>query len=233
MRFRVRPEDFMVEEQVRLPLTQKGPYALYEVRKREVTTMEVQARIAATLGIPRSAVLFPALKDRHSMAVQHAAIKGTGPTVLEGRGYRARFVGRATRPLQPRDLRGNRFTVTVRDLRPGGARRLRGRLTDLERFGLPNYFDRQRFGSYAPNAGFPGKRILQRDVEGALQAYLRESLRGDPSPVRAFKSVAREHWGDWDVLFESAPRPSNFRSVLTFLRDHPADFRKALNLDGI
>ena len=39
---------------------------------------------------------------------------------------------------------------------------------------------------------------------------------------------------DWDALFEAAPRPSNYRSVLTYLRDHPhpteTDYRKALNL---
>src|SRR5438045_7986596 len=29
---------------------------------------------------------------------------------------------------------------------------------------------------------------------------------------------------------ERAPRPSNFRSVLTYLKDHPEDYRRALNL---
>ena len=100
----------------------------------------------------------------------------------------------------------------------------------MERFGLPDYFGRQRFGSYAPGQGFVGKKILERDVEGALRAYLSQPFRGDPPSVRAFKSLAREHWGEWELLFEAAPRPSNPRSVLTFLKDHPTDFRKALNL---
>jgi tRNA pseudouridine13 synthase len=56
--------------------------------------------------------------------------------------------------------------------------------------------------------------------------------------VRAFKAFAADHWGDWEGLFAAAPRPSNYRSVLTYLRDHPPDgsaesatyYRKAVNL---
>lgn len=230
MRFKVQPEDFVVEERARLPLARKGAYALYQVRKRGVTTIEVQARMATTLSIPRSAVCFPTLKDRNSVARQYASIKGTGPAALEGHGYSAQFVGRSSRPLQPRDLQGNYFTLTLRDLDSNEASRIQARLSQVERFGLPNYFDRQRFVSYIPGQGFVGKQILERDVEGALRAYLAQSFKGDPREVRAFKSLAREHWGEWKLLFEAAPRPSNLSSVLTFLKDHPADFKKALNL---
>jgi len=230
VRFKVQPEDFVVEERARLPLSQKGSYALYQVRKRGLTTLQVQARMAAALGIPLSAVCFPALKDRNSAALQYGSIKGTGPAALEGQGYSAQFVGRSSRPLQPRDLEGNHFTLTLRDLESHEVGHIRTRLSQVECFGLPNYFDRQRFGSYAPGQGFVGKQILERDVEGALRAYLSQPFRGDPSEVRAFKSLAREHWGEWERLFEAAPRPSNLRSVLTFLKDHPTDFKKALNL---
>ena len=90
----------------------------------------------------------------------------------------------------------------------------------MERFGLPNYFDRQRFGSYAPGQGFRGKKILERDAEGALRAYLSQPFGGDPPEVRG-------HWGEWELLFEAAPPTC---AVCSFLKDHPTDFRKALNL---
>jgi tRNA pseudouridine13 synthase len=48
--------------------------------------------------------------------------------------------------------------------------------------------------------------------------------------VRKFKAMARQHWGQWAYLLDKAPRPSNYRSVLTYLKDHPEGFRKALNL---
>jgi tRNA pseudouridine13 synthase len=104
--------------------------------------------------------------------------------------------------------------------------------------GLPNYFDDQRFGSLPPGEEHISKYILQRNAEGALRAYLTQPFAGDPAPVHKFKAFARRHWEEWNTLFDAAPRPSNFRSVLTYLRDHvtqdPAEkavhYRKALNL---
>lgn len=57
------------------------------------------------------------------------------------------------------------------------------------------------------------------------------NLRPEIRPrSRAFKQEVAQRWGDWHYLLNIAPRPSNYRSVLTFLCDHPTDFRRALNL---
>ncbi len=229
MRLKVVPEDFFVEEQIRFP-PGGGPYALYRIRKREITTLEVQARLAQMLRLPLSAVSFPALKDRDAVAVQYATVRGTGPDYLSGPEFTAQRVGRISRPLTPSDLVGNRFVATVRDLSLSEADRLGGRLRVAAEEGIPNYFDAQRFGSRTESGDFPGRRILRRDAEGALRAILAEPMVGDPADVRAFKREAALRWGQWRMLLEIAPRPSNLRSVLTFLCDHPTDFRRALNL---
>jgi tRNA pseudouridine13 synthase len=238
MHYKVESEDFTVEERITLLLAHRGRFAVYRVRKRGVTTLRVQAQMARALGVPHSAVVFPALKDKDAVAVQHVAVRGTGPARLAGDGFVADFVGRSPRPLTPADIAVNRFTIVLRELSDGEATRIGERLAQVARCGLPNYFDEQRFGSLAPGEEPIGKRILRRDAEGALCAYLAQRFAGDPAPVRAFKAFAADHWGDWDALFEAAPRPSNFRSVLTCLRDHPTDdpaerathYRRALNL---
>jgi len=230
MRYRLLPEDFEVEELICLPRAGRGPYALYQVRKIGRTTLQVQAAMARALGCPRSWVHFPALKDRRAVAHQYAAVQGGGPAEVRGKGWSARRVGWARRPLRPSDLRGNRFTVVLRDLVPEEVQDIPGRLEALARHGLPNYFDQQRFGSYIPGEEWVGKRVLQRDAEGALRAHLGGAMVGDPPEVVAFKAQADAHWGAWDDLFQVAPRPSNYRSVLVFLRDHPKDYRRALNL---
>jgi tRNA pseudouridine13 synthase len=230
MRYKVQPEDFTVEEQIALPLAPGGRFAVYRVRKRGVTTLRVRARMARVLRVPHSAVVFPALKDKDAVAVQYVAVRSTGPARLTGDGFEAEFVGRSPRALTPADIAANRFAIALRDLSAGEAARIPERLAQVARFGLPNYFDQQRFGSLAPGEEHIGKRILQRDAEGALRAYLTHRFVGDPAPVRKFKAFAHDRWGDWDVLFEAAPRPSNFRSVLTYLRDHPTKYRKTLNL---
>ncbi len=228
MRWKVRPEDFLVEEIVELPLRPGGPYVLYRVRKRERTTLEVQAELAARLGVPQRAVVFPALKDREAIAIQTAAVRGRGPARIRGRGFEAVRIGEADRPLRPQDLRGNRFVVRLRELDDREIERLPAAVTALATHGFPNYFDDQRFGSWSPEAGFIGRPLLLGQAEEVLRIYLAIPMVGDPLEVRTFKAEARGLWGNWAAMRERAPRPSNYRSVLTFLNDHPTDWRGAV-----
>jgi tRNA pseudouridine13 synthase len=234
MRYKVCPDDFVVEEQIKPHFAPAGAFAVYRVRKRDLTTLQLQAQIARALGITQEAVVCPALKDKKAIAVQHLSVRGDGPPYLTGRGFEAELVGRTERPLTPSDVIANLFTITLRDLSATEASHIQKRAAQIATFGLPNYFDEQRFGAN-PNAGeHIGRYILRRDAAGALRAYLTQPCLGDTAAVRKFKSFAAAHWGDWDALFEAAPRPSNYRSVLTYLRDHPdpgeSNSRKALNL---
>lgn len=226
---KARPEDFVVEEVLRSRPGPTGDYAVYRVTKRLLTTPQAQERIARQLGVAPRALAFPALKDRVAIATQHFTMKGRGPNEISGEGYTARFVGRLPRHLAPSDLAGNRFAIALRGLAAGEATAIGARVQEMARHGLPNYFDKQRFGSYTPRGAFIGMAILQGDAEGALRIYLAQPAPGDPPEVRAFKVFAGHRWGDWFALYEKAPR-SNYRSVVTFLKDHPSDFRKALNL---
>ena len=181
------------------------------------------------LKVTPSALVFPALKDASAVAVQYASVRKRGPEQLKDKGFVAQRVQWGPRALQPKDVEGNRFTVVVRDLDATQAAALAGALADLERDGLPNYFDEQRFGSLTAD-GFIGKAILKRDPEKAVHMYLAEAMVGDPEEIREFKALVESHWGQWGFLLHQAPRPSNFRSVITYLKDHPHDYPKAVNL---
>mgnify|MGYP000415728009 CR=1 FL=1 len=226
---KLAPEDFVVEEVLRAEPSRTGDFALYRATKRLMTTPDLQQQIASQLGLPPRAVVFPALKDRQAVTTQHFTIRGRAPLSLEGQGFSAYFIGRMARHLHPSDLLGNRFTVRLPSLPPAVAEAVAQRFSELEHAGLPNYFDEQRFGSRTRKGTFIGKAILQGDAETALRAYLAEPAPGDPPALRSFKAFAAQHWRDWPTLFQHAPR-SNHRSVLTFLKDHPRDFRKAVNL---
>ncbi|MDA1188790.1 MAG: tRNA pseudouridine(13) synthase TruD [Chloroflexi bacterium] len=227
--FRPDPDDFVVEEVLNLEPGLTGDHAVYRATKKLLTTPELQRLVATELGKPPRTVTFPALKDKRAVTSQHFSISGRGPTSLKGRGFDAIYVGRVTRPLGPHDLAGNRFTITLRSLTEDRIERVSAALRDAATIGLPNYFDEQRFASYTPGGPFIGKAVLQRDAEGALKAYMAHIAAGDLPPIRKFKSFVMEHWGDWNAILDQAPQ-SNYRSILTFLKQHPRDFRKAINL---
>jgi tRNA pseudouridine13 synthase len=232
MKVKARPEDFIVEEALRVRPGDTGDYAVYRVTKRMLTTLELQTRIARLMEMPPRMLAFPGLKDKRAVATQHFSFRGRGPSELSGEGFVAQFIGRMDRQLGPGDLAGNRFRIRVRGMEAEGGSQPRPyivRLEEMGREGLPNYFDEQRFASYTPGGSFFGKAVLRGDAEGALRAYLAQAAPGDPPALRSFKERVRERWGEWQALFEGAPR-SNHRSVLNFLKDHPGHYRKALNL---
>ncbi len=230
MRIKVVPGDFVVEERADLQLAPAGPWAVYRVRKVGLATLEVQTRLAAMLKLSRQQVVFPALKDKEAVAIQYATLPAGYAEAIEGQHFQAQRVGYRRRPLGPSDLAGNAFTLVVRDLTAHEAAQLGHRLEEAARSGLPNYYDQQRFGSFTAEGDSIGKAILQRDAEGALRAYFTALSAGDPPALRAFKRQAASLWPDWPALLAAAPRPSNYRSVLTYLVGHPEAYRKALNL---
>ena len=229
MRIKRVPEDFRVEEEIDLPGSERGAYAYYRVEKRNITTLKVRDRLAARLKVTPSALVFPALKDSSAEAVQYASVRKRGPGQVKDRGFMAQRVQWGPRALRPKDVLGNRFAVVARDLSEQDVPALTNALQKLEAQGLPNYFDEQRFGSLS-DKGFIGKAILLREAEQVVRFYLEEPMRGDPANVREFKALVQTHWGQWGYLLHQAPRPSNFRSVITYLKDHPHDYRKAVNL---
>jgi len=221
-----------VEERLSVQPKDRGPYALYRVEKRNITTLESVQILRRVLKVKPSAIVFPALKDKVAVAIQHCTVKTpTTPVTKEVKtaSISAKLLGYVERPLSPRDLLENRFTVTVRKIAREEAEFVRERFELIGEQGFPNYFDWQRFGSWSRNLGFPGKLLLLGDWEGVLRAYMAEPLLGDPPAVLRLKRLARENWRNWPLLKEHAPK-GNFRSVLTFLCDHSEDFKRAVNL---
>jgi tRNA pseudouridine13 synthase len=230
MRIKVTPDDFVVEEHIGLQLAAAGPWAIYRLRKSGLTTLQARERIAAQLKLANQRVVFPALKDKEAVATQFFAIPAGYPPTVSGERFDAERVGFCGRPLRGSDVVGNAFRIVLRDLDATHVVQLARSLEACGATGIPNYFDEQRFGSFSSEAGFIGKTILLRDAEGAVRAYLTQPFQGDPREVRAFKERAAALWPAWGEMMQAAPRPSNYRSLLTFLLDHPEDFRRALNL---
>jgi len=219
--------DFRTEEHIHFP-GEHGSYSYYRVEKQNTPIARVREAMAMQLGVTPSAVVFPIFKDIAPAGVHYASVRKQGPAHFQGQGFVAHCVQQGPRALRMKDLNGNRFTITVRHLSKTEVSALKSTMQTLATSGLPNYYDDRRFDSLT-GEGFIGKAILKGNAEKTVRFYLAEPMRGDSKSLREFKSLVKSHWGQWGYLLHQAPRPSNFRSVITYLKDHPHDYAKATN----
>lgn len=226
MKLKRLPSDFLVEEQLG-PLPQGGPFALYRLTKESLGTPEAVDAVLKRWKLARQDLAYAGLKDKHARTVQYLSIR-RGPR----RGWRQphlelEYLGQTGRPVHPRDIVANRFVLVLRDLTEAELARIQAALNEVARDGLPNYFDQQRFGSVSDTGEFIARPWCLADYERALWLALAAPNRHDTPLQRQQKAILRAHWGDWVRCKEQLDR-SHARSIVTFLVDHPRDFRRAL-----
>ncbi len=229
MKLKQRVDDFIVEERLSLPPGERGAFRLYFLEKRDITTPDAVRQIARANGMHERRVSFAGLKDRHALARQTISVEGRDLSQLSFERFILRPAGRAERPVGPQDIVGNHFRIRIRDLSRAECGEVSRRLEMCRSRALPNYFDAQRFGSVRRGGRFVAPALVTGDFEGALKLALAGRCPEDRSTVRKIRKTVSENWRRWDELFALLPR-SNERSVVSFLRDYPEDFRRAFEL---
>jgi len=228
VKLRQRQEDFVVEEECALTGEPSGPWGLYRLVKRGLTTPEAVRRVARAAGIEGSRIRYCGLKDRHAIASQMVTILGEQIGALRGEGFELEPLGRTSRMARPAEIIGNRFRIVVRDLARDEALAMRARAEAYARTGLPNYFDEQRYGSARATGEFPAEWLCRRDPEKALRLIIATWSREDPPEVKRRRRLVAERWGDWGALARELDR-STERSIVTYLAAHPEDWTGAFD----
>ncbi len=226
MKLKRLPEDFQVEE---LPLVeggQRGRFVLYRLTKRGMGTLEAVEALCRRWNLAGRRVSYGGLKDRHAVTTQYLTIADGPQQSLRETSFELEPVGRIDRPYGPALFRGNRFIVVIRSLSDEGAARAIRAVEQLPTDGLPNYFDDQRFGSVGFSGGFIARAWLTGDHEQALRLAIAEPNPADRPGTKQEKAILRESWGNWPEAKGRLDR-SHARSLVTYLVDHPTDFRGA------
>lgn len=184
-RFKVYPEDFMVEECLGFEPSGVGEHCLVWVEKRDMDSNTAGARLADALGLRRRLVSHCGLKDRHAVTRQWFSLHMPGqpspePDVLESEGLRILHITRNTRKLRRGIHYGNRFTIRLREPCFDFATAWQ-RWQQIVTEGVPNFFGEQRFGHEG------------RNVEKALAMFRCEFTPGDPLLRGLLLSSVRSH----------------------------------------
>jgi len=231
VRIKQRPEDFSVRESYRFDPVPDGRYRVYLMDKQKLSTFEAVERIRSRYGLRPGAISFCGLKDKQGRTEQLIAVDGTEVDFQEA-DLRLKPLGRTGRPLSAENTTSNRFSVTVRTVTDEDLRELPRAAAEVNRLGVVNYFDSQRFGSLKHGQGFIAKDLLRGDFEAALRNYLAKPSPLDRSDDAKVKEFWRKHWGEWTrrVPFEAAHR---YDRVIRSLREKPGDYLRAfLQIDA-
>ncbi len=175
-RIKARPEDFLVEE---LPLYEpsgSGEHIYLMVEKRGVSTTQLVRWLARHFGVQPRAVGYAGMKDRHAVTRQLISIHTPGRTLedfpaLPDERLTVLWGQMHANKLRLGHLRGNRFSIKIREAAVGHVLTARRVLGLLEARGVPNFFGEQRFG-VRQNNHVIGRFMTLGRFEDALGALL-------------------------------------------------------------
>lgn len=234
-----RPQDFQVDEVLSADAgvgERRAAVAVYRVSKSGLDTPTVARMLAAVLGVRPDAVQVGGLKDKHATTSQHLGVEWStsnpkpAPAKAAGDRWGAELVGYCDKPITSAAIAGNRFRIVVRGLTKRRAAEMADALTHLVVASgtarVVNYFGAQRFGSARAGEGFPAKRLVLGDFEGALKLILATPDRADDRRLKEFHQLAAKRWGDWKTLAHKLPRHP-MRTAIEQLAKRPDDFQSA------
>lgn len=222
MKLKQKPEDFTVTESWRFDESPRGEWRVYAMDKQKLSTFEAIERIARAFDLPRTRFSFCGLKDKQGRTRQLIAVRGADVD-MQAPDLRLKFLGRTRAPLSAANTTSNRFGVTIRALTREQTAQLPAAVADVNRLGVINYFDSQRFGSLKHGQGFIAKRLIEGDFEGALHSYLATPSMLDKTYDAKIKAFWRDHWGDWKLRC-TIPGAERYEPLLRVLRRDPEDF---------
>lgn len=171
-----RPEDFLVDEQPLYHPAGTGEHIYLLVQKRSMPTLQMLRVIARHFGVAMKQVGYAGLKDKHAITRQVVSVHVPGKKIedfgmLEHEQIAVLWSDYHTNKLRPGHLRGNRFSIKIRNVVPTEVRHAWATLRHVQRIGAPNRVGEQRFGLLGNN-----HRIGQALLAGEDAAGVRELL---------------------------------------------------------
>lgn len=226
MKIKVKPEDFVVNELVNLPLAKGGDYTILRLQKKYWNTLDVINFAAKKLSLSKKLFSRAGLKDRYSLSTQYISFRGRFEKPVREKNFTLTPIGTAHEAITARVLIGNSFSITLRSLHKSEANSILKNYAEVKEYGLPNYFDEQRFGSARHRKGFFAKELMLKHYSGALKLLLCHPYREDNKQDKYFKNFCREHWGQWQECFDRTP--SRYRKIIHSLLEDRKNLRKAI-----
>jgi tRNA pseudouridine13 synthase len=175
--------DFIVEEIPNKTFSGKGNYSILEIKKTYLSTWDLIKVISDKLDIEEHKIGYAGLKDKNATTTQFISIPLTKEHLikrLNSKGVEVVNIYRDKSKLNIGDLKGNRFTITLKNISHEDTNDLFQVLAKIQKHGIPNYFGFQRFGknfdleeakAIAYGDNFIQNKKLSHMLTSAYQSY--------------------------------------------------------------
>lgn len=195
MKLKQQPSDFFVEEITNILVTQfKKAYSIFIMEKTELDTFDAVYKISKKIKVPLFEIGYAGLKDKHAITKQYISIptKYNVEKIILNK-LSLKFVGYSNKKIKIGDLKGNKFSITIRDIRHNKIDKINDKIKSINSCGLPNYFDSQRFGSVFKNE-FIGKNLIKKKYEKAVKIFLTKYLKTENKNIKNEKRNIQINW---------------------------------------
>ena len=149
-RLKEHPDDFVVEEIPAYEPSGTGEHLYLWIEKRDIPHDLLLRRLSKILEVRPDDIGTAGIKDRRAVTRQYVSVPNKSAERVEQLNSDDLQVIRAIphgNKLRTGHLRGNRFSLVVRDVTSDAETRAEAITAALNKFGFPNYYGEQRFGN--------------------------------------------------------------------------------------
>jgi len=147
--------DFIVEEVPLYPFSGVGEHLILHIRKKDITTWDMINIFAKYLGIKVKEIGYAGLKDKHAMTIQYISLlaKGNEEKLKSFTHNKIKILAtyRHNNKIRIGHLKGNNFKIRLKKVLGIQRDKLNSTLKWIKKYGVPNYFGEQRFGTNGNN----------------------------------------------------------------------------------
>jgi tRNA pseudouridine13 synthase len=201
MKLKQTPYDFVVEEITNIDIfKEKKDHAIFILEKQEMDTFEALRLISNNLLISLFEIGYAGLKDKHGLTKQYISIPTKyNITSKKIEKIKLEFVGYCNKKIKIGNLKGNKFTITVRNIQKGDTPGIYSRAKKISEIGVPNYFDSQRFGSVI-HKEFIARDLIQKNYEQAVKIFLTKYLKTERKKIKDEKRKILASWNNFEKI---------------------------------
>ncbi len=209
-------------------------YTTFNLIKFNKDTFEAIREISNTLKIPSELIQYSGLKDKCSISVQKVSIKGDYIEKLRNlklNDLYFRDITSSKKSVKLGSHWGNYFTIIIRNIesKENLENKFKEILNFLIKYGFPNYFGLQRFGTFRPNSHLIGRYLLENDYKNAFNEFVTSTYSTESQKsIKVRKDLEKDK--NFENAYMNFPHSLFYeRKMIKYLIENPGDYEGCIS----